>query len=463
MQITPAKRDRPEREVKYDESTGERLYSKFEMPGYDDGHDSDKLEISFDELINPVLLRDVPNDSNQEDGQHDHVQAPKDGGPMEANEVLDGNSVHLDGAADDPIEPSKENREEISELIKEAGWRSSVRSEVNGDLYSPEPPGPQEKKDNHDDTTLVDAPSPRFNGFSSSPIINVRSSPPVADAPSPKHLLASGTEIAESIPRQDPDPQSAVPESKSVIEYPTLPQIGDDSELLQDEAQQRSDPPFEHTSLSQDLISNSMNHSPAQSTRSRTKVSQEKSSPMPSNPLNNATDSEDEFPEVFSQAWETRMSQEVDIKPEFSQESMLSPLSWRRSKLSSQRESNRSWKPDGNWSAFEEEGQSREIEEEEEDDEGLEDDTANTPRPSQQPPKSSGIVDLTLSSDSVEDMSQQQAMKEEEKEEEEEDSSYKLPKGPGWVKKKTSPKKSREQRGSVSVKANIEKAKTKRK
>ena len=81
----------------------------------------------------------------------------------------------------------------------------------------------------------------------------------------------------------------------------------------------------------------------------------------------------------------------------------------------------------------------------------------------QQAPKSSGIVDLTLSSDSVEDMSQQQAMKEEEKEEEEEDSSYKLPKGPGWVKKKTSPKKSREQRGSVSVKANIEKAKTKRK
>ena len=444
LQMTPAKRDRPERQFKYDEDTGERLYDKFEMPGYDDDDDDDKLEISFDELISPIILRDARNDYSYENGQQHSV----DVSIMKANEILDGQKVDLDGAADIPIEPSKEKREEISELIRDAGWRSSVQSEVNRDLYSPEPQGLIEKKDDHVGSALPNTPSPRFNGFSSSPLVNVRSSPPVSDEPTPKHILASGTEIAESVPRQDPDTTSATSDIKSVVDYPNLPEVCEDSEPLQDEAQQRSDPPIDHTSLSQDFISNGIDHSPVHSTPSRIKLSQEKSSPPPFKPLNNATDSEDEFPEVFSQAWENRMSQEVDIKPEISQESVISPPSWRRSRLSSQRESNRSWKPDGVWSAFEEEGQEQELQEDNNDEveDGDDDDAASTPRPSQQL-MSTHIVDLTQFSDDVDATSKSV----------EDEDSYKLPKGPGWVKKT---RKSRER--SETVQAGAGKAKTKR-
>lgn len=111
------------------------------------------------------------------------------------------------------------------------------------------------------------------------------------------------------------------------------------------------------------------------------------------------------------------MSQVREIKPESSQEDVISPPSYRRSKAkapqrnSSQRESNRTWKPDGDLSALED------------DDEFEEDDGASTPRPSKsQTQMSSQVIDLTISSDTVEPL-------------DDDDDSYKLPKGPGWVSK----------------------------
>jgi len=428
--MTPAKRDRRNKQAEYDDRTGERLYSKFEMPGFNDEDDNETLEISFDELISPILLRAVDNQAMEGDEKRDqvenHISAQGGTSGMVSTQlggdITDQQTSDFVGAADavmedKAIEPSREARKEISQLIKEAGWRSSVQSGVYRGLSAREDSMLPAREDEREDTTLKDPPSPKFNGFSSSPVINVRSSPPILEPQSPKRLHASGTEIAESVPPQDPvdsDAKSAVLESKSVVGYPSLPGLGDDSELYHEEAQHRSDPLFDHQILSQDLISNSMERSPAQSTRSRTRPSQDSSPPKPIQSFD-ATISEDEFPEPFSQAWENRMSQVRDIKTESSQEDAISPPSYRRSKAngrhnSSERDSNRTWKPDGDWSAFEDDD---------------EDDGASTPRPSKSQ-MSSQIVDLTISSDMVESVDSPYNGG---------DDSYKLPKGPGWVSK----------------------------
>jgi len=440
LEMTPAKRDHPTKQVEYDGTTGKRLYSKFEMPGYDNEDDSGKLEISFDELIDPIILRDVQDESDVDKQVNNQLEGSRAEDAAAAREPGDknfeGHEFGLDGTANVATEPSEENRKEISELIKDAGWRSSIQSAANGGLTAPEDADHQEKRNEHDDSTLIDAPSPKFNGFSSSPVVNVRSSPPIPEVHDPKQMYASGTEIAESaesVPAQDSSSKSVASDRKSAVEYPSLPQLGDESELLQEEAQHRSDPLFERQLLSQDLISSGMDQTPAQSTRSHTNNSQEINPVMSSPSLRAAAESEDEFPELFSQAWESRMSQEVEIKPEFSQNNSISPPSYRRPKGLSkrgslQKDSNHSWRPDNDNS----------VSDEEDDEDG-----ASTPRPSQQ--KSSLVVDLTLSSDSVE-FGQNN----------DDDDSYKLPNGPGWVKKARA---SRER--SASIKANAGKMKTK--
>lgn len=454
--MTPAKRDRRNKQAEYDDQTGERLYTKFEMPGYNDEDDDVNLEISFDELITPILIRFADNqasDGNEEQGRgedHQSAQDIEDGTvfTQHGNDVAVQWNLNFDGAADvaedKDIEPSQGAREEISELIKEAGWRSSVQSGVNEGLGR-EALVTFEREDCQEGTTLIDPPSPRFNGFSSSLVINVRSSPPIVESRPTKRLHASSTEIAESVPPQDSvvsDAKSTISESRSAVEYPTLPQLGDDSELSHEEAQQRSDPLFDHQMLSQDLISNSMDDSPAQSTRSRTRPSQDSNPPKAVQSLD-ANASEDEFPEPFSQAWENRMSQVRDIKPESSPEDAISPPSYRRLKAngrhsSSQRESSHTWKPDDDCSADEEE-------EEHDNEYDHEDDGASTPRPSKSQ-MSSQIVDLTISSDMVDPIDDPNNG---------DDDSYRLPEGPGWVSKTRASSKR-----NASTKINAGKAKT---
>lgn len=432
LYMTPAKRDRPNKQAEYDERNGERLYSKFEMPGFNNDDGNEHLEISFDELISPILLRavdDQEKEGNEDPGMAEDHSASPDGTTGVVSARVGGNTSDqqysgLDGGANEVMEDEplgSENRAEISELIKEAGWRSSVHSDVNGGLDARGDSMNLENDVNREDTTLIDPPSPRFNGFRSSPVVDIRSSPPLLESQSAKPLHASGTEIAESVPPQnsvESDAGSAILESKSPIEYPSLPETGDDSELFHEEAQPQSDHLFDHQILSQDSISNSMDQSPAESTRSLTHPSQGSSPPKPIRSLD-ATGSEDEFPEPFSQAWEIRMSQVRNIKSESSQEDAISPSSYRKVKAngrhsSSQRGSNRTWKPDSDWSALENG-----------DEDGDEEDGASTPRPSKSQ-MSSQIVDLTISSDAVDPVDSPYNG---------DDDSYKLPKGPGWVSK----------------------------
>ena len=73
LRVTLAYRDRPNPEISYNPATGERLYDKFEMPGYESQEggteeDSGHLEILFAELIEPKIVRaSNPEHSKGED------------------------------------------------------------------------------------------------------------------------------------------------------------------------------------------------------------------------------------------------------------------------------------------------------------------------------------------------------------------------------------------------------------
>lgn len=429
LSMTLAKRDQPSRKKKYDEQTGERLYSKFEMPGYHDENGEDnggEIEISFDELINPVLIEAAGEKGNQDDilqAQY-HTVAHFDPNDRAVNEEAHATdpspqSVSLIGPTqetfnEEAAEPSEEARQEISELIRDAGWRSSV---VAHDLIGQQDEGPRDQRDNLNEPAIVDPPSPKFHGFSSSPLTNgaqVASSPPSSAFQTSSHIHASGLEIAESVPPQGPEnspARSTMSNRRSAIDYPDLPQIGEDSELFQQEAQDRAGfLEADHQIASQDLSSpSSIRRSPSQSIASPTLTSPEQSSSKMVNVFD-GVDSDESLPELFSQAFEKRMSQGKEIKPEVSEEEPISPPSHRKSKRnsrinSSQRESDRDWEPD----YFEGEH---------------EDDGASTSRPSQ-PEFSSQIVDLTISSDTVDTPDDSHN----------DDDSYVLPTGPGWVQK----------------------------
>lgn len=439
LQMEFAKRDQPARDIRYDEQTGERIYGKFEMPGFNDDedeHHGGKVISAFEDLIEPILVQtsDVGLYQNQEQQSQGNSHSAPQG---ESNYTATQNGhdatsqpfARLDGAAE-AIIPSEETRQEISELIRDAGWRSSIGSGIDGILDAHQEDNFTGLNDNHEDTAPADTPSPKLYGFSSSPafdVIEVASSPLPAEIQVAKPEHVSGFEKADSLPPPDPprsDAPSTVSDTKLTVDYPDLPQVGDESyigdgsDLFHGEAQHRSDPlGVNEYNLSQDLSSiNGMDQSPAQSTRSRTHPSQEKSSPNISKTRDHPTDSEEEFPPLFSQAFEARMSQEIDIKPEFSsQDASISPPAKRKSRMngrqaSSQRESNHDWKPEGEWSGFE-------------DDAFIEDDGGSTPRASQSL-AGSQIVDLTISGDPTHTIYS-----------DDDDDSYVLPSGPGWVKK----------------------------
>ena len=424
-----AKRDQPSENIQYDEQSGERLYTKFEMPGYYDENSEDnhgKIEISFDELINPILV-DAAGQKGNEDDVVAHFNSNDKAVTQEAHDTDAGAQVASpDGLIpeipnEEAAEPSEEARQEISDLIKDAGWRSSVHSEVNHDFMDRQDEGPPGERDDHNEPALVGTPSPKFQGFSSSPHTNgsqVASSPPPAALQTSKHMHASRSEIAESVPRQGPGDspaRSIIPNRGSAIDYPDLPQINDDSEVFQQEAQDRSGLlEADHQILSQDVTQDitspgSNRRSPSQSIASPTLTLPEKSSPRFINEFDGA-DSDESLPELFSQAFEKRMSQGREIKSELSEEDPISPPSHRKSKRnsrmnSSKRESNRDREPHHS------EGQD-------------EDDGASTPRPSQSA-FSSQIVDLTISSDTVDPLDDSYN----------DDDSYVLPTGPGWIRK----------------------------
>lgn len=477
LQIELAKRDQLGKESQYDDLTGERIYGKFEMPGYDeeDEHiDNGQITIPFEELIDPVIVPNAAEHQVKSESHREQTVEHADQDKMDHEDSVQPNEIEnsknkqgnenpqgssgenqakdpstsqegytesltlrgkhdaasqqsagFDGAGEvievQAAMPSEEARQEISELIRDAGWRSSLGPGVIGSLTARRDDDVSAK----DDQAPADSPSPQLHGYGSSPPysgIDIPSSPLRADIQAARPEYNSDLEVADSVPPTDnieSDAPSMVLDNKSTVEYSHLPQVGDDSDLFHEEAQHRSDPHnIVHDPPSQDLSSlNGMDQSPTLSTRSRTRLSQESYSPKLSKTLN--TSSDDEFPPLFSQAFEARMSQDAEIKHEISsQELSFSPPSNRKSKpngtrSSSQREPKRDRRPNGKWFGLDDD----------DDDDSKNDDEADTPRPSQ-PPPGSAIVDLTISSDPPHTIY-----------EDDDDDSFVLPSGPGWVKK----------------------------
>ncbi|KAL9013604.1 MAG: hypothetical protein Q9173_001721, partial [Seirophora scorigena] len=191
LSMRTAVRNRSTQEKQYDPETGERLYSKFEMPGYNDGDSEDDdglLELALVELIDPKLIR--PSEKAPE-------SIPPSTGVVTAN--ASGNEVTEEGPPEpmeedqDPAsfadvsvktfeepqqfisdaEATEQVRKEIHDLIHDAGWRSSIQS--NRSIEHGVTDVPHLEEDRNNSTEFAgeadnDVPmSPRFNGFSSSP------------------------------------------------------------------------------------------------------------------------------------------------------------------------------------------------------------------------------------------------------------------------------------------------------
>ncbi|KAL8802792.1 MAG: hypothetical protein Q9200_006459 [Gallowayella weberi] len=190
-----ALRDQPREGKQYDQDTGERLYSKFEMPGYNDDESDENnglLELTFAELIEPKLVRpsgEEPGSSRIKEKVSSNGLLTVDGGTGESEQQSKNRNHSLSDhvvqqVLQDVRDPRKDAevteqvRKEIHDLINDAGWRSSVQSQ--GDVQ-PEDPNSTYMDHDHEmteDHENFDVPqdkgydnpsSPRFNGFSSSP------------------------------------------------------------------------------------------------------------------------------------------------------------------------------------------------------------------------------------------------------------------------------------------------------
>ena len=253
LHLTLAMRDRTQPEKKYDEDTGERVYDKFDMPEDDDDmepEDDGMLHLSFSELVGPKIVQDPPADLNttrdsegvpeanassniDEPGTLSHEEEPAEAQlshvtetPLHS-EALEPNVAegcvekeNHDRASEDvlkdvemedveealtpalrgghvlaidmeiPTDPiSDENREQISRLMKDAGFRSSVPSSILRDIRPDGMDNPGDaavfEKLLKDMSEIQNPPySPKFNGLgSSSPI---RKQQNLLQSPSPE-------------------------------------------------------------------------------------------------------------------------------------------------------------------------------------------------------------------------------------------------------------------------------------
>lgn len=221
VRMTLALRDQPQAQKSYNQQTGERIYSKFEMPGFNDDEalENGIVELSFAELIEPKLI----SVTSVEPLVMEDQQCSTRGGdlPYEVVTGVKSEINHLDYNMSSPKLPNssingsntnggrEEVRNEISDLIKEAGWRSSIRSNLDQEKGSGGQLSPGDQADKEQE--LVDPISPKFRGFSSSPLtggrirarseLSYNSAGPTSDpvsSPRPATIL----EVAESLPYQ---------------------------------------------------------------------------------------------------------------------------------------------------------------------------------------------------------------------------------------------------------------------
>ncbi|MCJ1423827.1 hypothetical protein MMC29_001712 [Sticta canariensis] len=221
IRMTLAQRDQPQVQKSYNQQTGERIYSKFEMPGFNDDEflENGIVELSFAELIEPKLISVT---SVEPLVMEDQQSSTRGGGfPYEVITGERSDISLMDYNKASPKLPNssvngsntnggrEEVRNEIFDLIKDAGWRSSLRSNFDQEKGPGGQLSPSDQADKEQE--LVDPISPKFLGFSSSPLtggrirarseLSYNSAGPTPDSvslPRPANIL----EVAESLPYQ---------------------------------------------------------------------------------------------------------------------------------------------------------------------------------------------------------------------------------------------------------------------
>ena len=375
LEMTLAYRDRSYREKLYDEETGERLYSKFEMPDFDaedKNGDNGFLELGITEMLEPKLVQSaIPAFTIDDVAVADLVEQPTASENLTGIETVDM-SVAIEGDdgedsgdiilghdrpteviiteevtsfeamneshqhVQEPAEITEENRSEISMLIKDAGFRSNVHSEIERALEESSTPRvlDVELSQAHEAEESI---SPRFNGFNSprSGHLNhetktedlesndsdeqIPSSQPETNGASPNEV--SYTQLNNQSPRANPGIESEIEDSWRASESEDQGadhSFGDDSFPIPAEPPDdpEEDPDFELKSSK----ASSRNHGHRRSTRYSTRV---RSSDAKSNGKfivrsganKSDSDSDSEFPTVeavFSTARSQVRSQDTD-------------------------------------------------------------------------------------------------------------------------------------------------------
>lgn len=458
LQMRLAKRDLMEKEDRYDEYTGERIYSKFEMPGFDDEESQARnvIEISFSELIEPRLIHATDVDLSRDENQQYSSLRGGDSPPSANIAIEDGvGSSSMNVMVPSPTNPSvnsvdihateganEEVRQEIFDLIKDAGWRSSIRSNNGEENGAERNILPFQEQMNGVNKRNGGSVSSKFSGFGSSPPI-IRSTPETGvryDRPgghtadstmSSPHK--SDLEIAESLPAQP------IPTSESPLRNPPNNDDGEKEmkeedtdhgiiqEIAWNKSQHGSDGmEVDHQILSQELPSEtSLCQSVSYTVGSEAPNFHHSSGVPPED-----TSSDNEFPSlenVFSQirSSQPRSSFEPSLLADedtsyVDQSSYGSTLS--RSGMTRKRSSQKV-ESDGQDDVSQKQPLFEWVDSDAQEDQ-------STPRASQMPLQSQ-IVDLTLSSDAVDQADVADPL---------DDSDYvddgtQLPGGPGWVKK----------------------------
>ena len=317
--VRVAKRDRiSEGERQADDAA----FSKFAMPGYDDDrtHTKDgKLSILFEEAIQPRLVskaaskaEDRPTHTSQQAEQDEVLPYNVDGAASHHESTEEKGSLF-----DSQHGGTQDAQDEALHLIKEAGWNSSIGSEAARplDLEPRQIELATTSRDNNHESPSGDfdqassyrSPSPSPQPIEEYSTANVEQ-PPKSPISSPAKVSDQPAEVSGHPP--------AVPDE---VTYPSLDGTCDDPDESWQHGQRRSLSQEPEDSLSKVSIS-----PPALRRKDRKENLLESSptmiadEPGVGDPVMASSDS-DEFPELFSKAFEARMSQEPTYKHESSQ------------------------------------------------------------------------------------------------------------------------------------------------
>lgn len=308
-----AQRDRTHTVTNQDSQASKRLYSKFEMPGYEDEDTSTedgKLTIMFKEAICPRLL-ERPALENTVTGNQDTAETSHnnketgDVSPKIQDQSTNHEATSESQTQHDGIQGSGGD---ILDLIKDAGWNSSVGSEAAKPLSF--------TYDNHKTEVSLEEDARDISQVSSS---NDR----VSEVP----IRADHTSNTNS-PVPASERVSGVSDSSGSdgkVAYPSLDGLNDETDGFWEDGQRLS--PVEETEpfLSQDPVSPpSLRRRICNGDDLQSSLSPFKEEAAVVRCTQPASDSEDEFPELFSHAFEARMTRESTYKEESSQSSSVS-------------------------------------------------------------------------------------------------------------------------------------------